>query len=184
MTTITQDQALKLKLLVLDVDGVMTPGSLSFDAEGVETKTFNVKDGLGIKLLQRVGVRTAIITGRISAMVQARADMLGITEVIQGREDKGAALSEMLDQLGLSFDQCAYMGDDLPDLSALLQVSLSACPHDAHSEVVARVDWVSAFTGGHGAVRDFCDLILRARGEYDGLIERYTAVTGVAKMGS
>ena len=75
MTTITQDQALKLKLLVLDVDGVMTPGSLSFDAEGVETKTFNVKDGLGIKLLQRVGVRTAIITGRNSAMVQARADM-------------------------------------------------------------------------------------------------------------
>ena len=105
-------------------------------------------------------------------------------QVIQGREDKGAALAEMLKELDLSFDQCAYMGDDLPDLSALLQVNLSACPHDAHAEVVARVDWVSAFAGGHGAVRDLCDLILRARGEYNGLIECYAQTSGVAKMGS
>lgn len=172
------DQSIKekiqhVKLLVLDVDGVLSNGQLIFNAEGIETKAFNVKDGLGIKLLQKTGVQVAIITGRISNMVANRAKSLGIVDVIQGREDKGIALSALCEQHNIQPAQCAYMGDDLPDISALSKVGFSCAPNDAHTEVLKRVDYVSANKGGEAAVREVCDVIMQAQNTYNDAINSF-----------
>ena len=132
-----------IRLLVMDVDGVMTDGKITYTSDGLELKSFNIKDGLGIKRAQASGIETAIITGRTSPMVERRALELGIAHLIQGREDKLAALSDLLDQINLSLDQVAYMGDDLPDLTAIESVKLGACPADAATEVKSRANWVS-----------------------------------------
>lgn len=162
-----------VKLLVLDVDGVLSNGQLIFNSEGIETKAFNVKDGLGIKLLQKTGVQVAIITGRISNMVANRAKSLGIEDVIQGREDKGVALTALCAQHNIQPSQCAYMGDDLPDISALSKVGFSCAPNDAHAEVLARVDYVSAKKGGNSAVREVCDVIMQAQNTYNDAIKSF-----------
>ena len=149
-----------IRLLVMDVDGVMTDGKIIYTSDGQEIKSFNIKDGLGIKRAQASGIETAIITGRTSPMVERRALELGIAHLVQGREDKLAALSDLLDQTNLSLDQVAYIGDDLPDLTAIESVKLGACPADAATEVKSRANWVSTRAGGDGCVRELCDLLV------------------------
>lgn len=149
-----------IRLLVMDVDGVMTDGKIIYTSDGQEIKSFNIKDGLGIKRAQASGIETAIITGRTSPMVERRALELGIAHLVQGREDKLAALSDLLDQINLSLDQVAYIGDDLPDLTAIESVKLGACPADAADEVKSRANWVSTRAGGDGCVRELCDLLV------------------------
>lgn len=165
----------QLKLLVLDVDGVLTDGRVIYDNHGNETKAFNIKDGLGIKLLQNAGIEVAIITGRQSAIVERRAAELGITQVIQGREDKLSALTELLAKLGLRDEEAAYMGDDLPDLSAIQRVGMGCCPADAVDDVRDQADWIATKDGGHGAVRELAELLLRSRGQWAQLSERFFA---------
>ncbi len=149
-----------IRLLVMDVDGVMTDGKVTYTSDGQELKSFNIKDGVGIKRAQASGIETAIITGRTSTMVERRALELGITHLIQGREDKVAALFELLGNMSLSADQVAYIGDDLPDLAAIEAVGLGACPADAVAAVKSRAKWVSTRTGGDGCVRELCDLLV------------------------
>ena len=149
-----------IRLLVMDVDGVMTDGKITYTSDGQELKSFNIKDGFGIKRAQTSGIETVIITGRISPMVERRALELGIAHLIQGSEDKLASLLDLLDRINLSLDQVAYMGDDLPDLTAIESVKLGACPADAASEVRSKADWVSTRAGGDGCVRELCDLLV------------------------
>ena len=149
-----------IKLLVMDVDGVMTNGQVTYSSEGHELKSFNIKDGVGIKRVQAAGIDTAIITGRVSAMVERRATELQVGHLIQGREDKLTALIKLLDALEIDISRVAYIGDDLPDLDAIKAAGLGACPADAAREVLAASDWVSALSGGTGCVRDLCDYLL------------------------
>ena len=149
-----------IRLLVMDVDGIMTDGKITYTSDGQELKSFNIKDGLGIKRAQASGIETAIITGRTSPMVERRARELGIAHLVQGREDKLAALSDLVDQMNLSLDQVAYIGDDLPDLTAIESVRLGACPADAATEVKSKANWVSPRGGGDGCVRELCDLLV------------------------
>ena len=172
------DKAGRVKLLVLDVDGVLSDGKIIYDANGVETKAFSVKDGLGIKALKKYGIKTAIITGRSSPMVDKRAQEMGVAYVIQGRDDKLTALQELLAQLqdqgeSVTPQDCAYMGDDLPDLKAIQTVGFAATVANAHSEVINRVDMVTTNAGGCGAVREVCDLILKGHGHYDDFLSNY-----------
>ncbi|MDG1064644.1 MAG: HAD hydrolase family protein [Luminiphilus sp.] len=165
--------AAKLKLVAMDVDGVLTNGSVTYDSNGVEHKSFSIKDGLGIKLLQRAGLRVAFITGRSSPMVERRAAELGVTDVIQGREDKLTALLEMAALAGCTLEEAAYMGDDLPDLAAVKSAALGACPADAVDLLRDAADYVTTTPGGLGAVREWAEVLLRARGEWQTLIETY-----------
>jgi 3-deoxy-D-manno-octulosonate 8-phosphate phosphatase (KDO 8-P phosphatase) len=157
--------ALRIRLAVFDVDGVMTDGRLYYGAEGESLKVFHVRDGYGIKSLQRAGIEVAIITGRNSTMTTARARDLGIRYLVQGREDKGAALDELLAELDVDTDAVAYMGDDVVDISAMQRVALALTVQDAHPDVVRAAHWRSRLPGGCGAVREACDLLLAARGE-------------------
>lgn len=171
-------KAAKVKLLVLDVDGVLSDGKIIYDANGVETKAFSVKDGVGIKALKKYQIKTAIITGRSSPMVDKRAQEMGVAHVVQGRDDKLVALKELLAQLHdqgeqIGLQECAYMGDDLPDIKALQSVGFAATVPNAHSEVINRVDMVTTNAGGCGAVREVCDLILKGHGHYDDFISSY-----------
>lgn len=172
------EKAGRVKLLVLDVDGILSNGQIIYDANGVETKAFSVQDGVGIKSLARYGILTAIITGRSSSMVDKRAAEMGIDYVIQGRDDKLFALNELLSTLdpalNITAADCAYMGDDLPDIKAMQSVGFAATAHNAHLEVINRSDMVTTRVGGAGAVREVCDLILRGHGHYQDFIAQYT----------
>jgi 3-deoxy-D-manno-octulosonate 8-phosphate phosphatase (KDO 8-P phosphatase) len=171
MTENTQKQINKLastvKLLVLDVDGIMTDGKLYFSNGGEETKGFNTMDGLGLKLLQRSGVEIAIITGRQSEIVEARAASLGITMVYQGRDDKKAVLDGILDEMDIDYDVVAYAGDDLPDLACIKAARLGITVPDGHDIVKGAADAVTSRHGGEGAVREICDWILKAQGNLE-----------------
>ncbi|WP_248321082.1 HAD family hydrolase [Caballeronia sp. Sq4a] len=164
------ERASRIKLMVFDVDGVFTDGSLYFSAEGDTMKSFNSLDGHGVKLLERIGVQTAIITGRQSGIVAGRAKELGITHLYQGVADKTVALAQLLDATGISAAECGYMGDDWPDLAVMRRCGFAAAPANAHAEVKERVHWVTEARGGHGAVREVCDAILRAQNRYDALL--------------
>lgn len=168
----------QVKLLVLDVDGILSNGQIIYDAHGAETKAFSVQDGVGIKSLARYGILTAIITGRRSPMVDRRAAEIGIDYVVQGRDDKLTALTELLSTLdkglNISVAHCAYMGDDLPDIKAMQTVGFAATVPNAHSEVIRRSDMVTTRAGGYGAVREVCDLILKGHGHYQDFIVQYT----------
>ena len=168
----------KVKLLVMDVDGILSNGQIIYDANGIETKAFSVQDGVGVKSLARYGILTAIITGRSSAMVNKRATEIGVNYVIQGRDDKLVALTELLasldESLNISAVDCAYMGDDLPDIKALQTVGFAATVPNAHAEVINRCDMVTTRAGGYGAVREVCDLILKGHGHYDEFIAHFT----------
>lgn len=168
----------QVKLLVLDVDGILSNGQIIYDANGVETKAFSVQDGVGIKSLSRYSILTAIITGRSSPMVNKRAAEIGIDYVVQGRDDKLTALKELLatldPALNIGAADCAYMGDDLPDIKAMQTVGFAATVPNAHSEVINRSDMVTTRAGGAGAVREVCDLILKGHGHYDDFIASYT----------
>jgi 3-deoxy-D-manno-octulosonate 8-phosphate phosphatase (KDO 8-P phosphatase) len=169
----TQNRAAHIRLLVLDVDGILTDGRIYYGNSGEELKAFNIKDGLGIKLLQDAGVRVAIITGRQSEIVARRARELGITRVIQGREDKRQALLELCTDSELTVDDCAYMGDDLPDLGAIISAGLGMTVADGSATVREAADWVSSLNGGCGAVREACEFILCARGEWPSMVARF-----------
>lgn len=158
-----KSRALKIKLAVFDVDGVMTDGSITYDENGVEYKTFNAKDGQGIVMITRAGVKTAIITARENGTVKHRFENLGMTKLYMGQKNKIIALKEMLQEFGLSFSEVAYMGDDLPDLCILKEVGLACCPNDAVSEVKNVCHFVSAKRGGRGAVRELTDLIYKTQ---------------------
>ena len=162
-----------IKLLVLDVDGVMTAGKVTYTSDGQELKSFNIKDGVGIKRVQQAGIQTAIITGRVSPMVARRATELGIHHVIQGREDKGPALTELLRAKELSAAEVAYMGDDLPDLGALRLAGLATCPNDAVEPVRECADWIAPLPGGAGAVRALADFILQSQDRLSDLIRTF-----------
>jgi 3-deoxy-D-manno-octulosonate 8-phosphate phosphatase (KDO 8-P phosphatase) len=166
--------AAAVELLILDVDGVMTDGSIYLDDDGRETKRFHVRDGFGIKLWQKLGLRVAIITGRSGRVVQHRARELGITLVIQGAADKSAALDDLLGRAGLSTAQTAYLGDDWPDLGPMKRVAYPMAVADADGRILAAAVYTTTRPGGHGAVREAIDhligakgLLDRARGLYD-----------------
>ena len=151
----------KIKVLALDVDGVLTDGSLTFSQNGEELKTFNAKDGQGIVCLNKAGFITVIITARKNGTVEHRAKNLGIKELHQGVKFKLPVLEQILDKYGLTFENVAYMGDDLLDVCILEKVGLSCCPNDAVQEVQKVCKFKSKYNGGRGAVREVCDAILR-----------------------
>ena len=165
----------RIKLLLLDVDGVLTDGRLYFSNQGDEFKTFSTLDGHGIKMLQKSGVKVGIITGRTSNLVAKRASDLGIKILIQGREDKWDALQEILSSHPLPLEEIAFMGDDWPDLTVMCRVGLSLTPANAHESVLERSHWQSQARGGEGAVREACDMIMKAQNTYDRLLESYLA---------
>ena len=156
-----------IKLAVFDVDGVLTDGRLYFLEDGSEFKTFNTLDGQGIKMLMAAGVQTAIISGRKSPAVERRAMNLGIPHVYQGREDKLVVLDGLLAQLGLSHENVAYLGDDLPDLPVIRRVGLGMAVANAAAFVREHAHGVTTARGGEGAAREFCELFLRAQGSLE-----------------
>ncbi len=161
------DRCRRLKLVLSDVDGVMTNGTVLFLPGGGEARAFHVRDGLGIVLAHRAGLRTGIVSGRQSADVEQRARELGIALVRQGVADKAAALGEILGAEGLGAHEVAYIGDDVNDLSVMRAVGLSAAPADAPFEVRAQAEMVTQAGGGAGCLREFLEAILRARGDWD-----------------
>ena len=167
------EKARQIRLLALDVDGVLTDGCLYFTEDGQEIKTFDSQGGHGIKLLQKTGIVCAIITGRTSQLVERRARNLGITLLLQGREDKLVALKELSEQLSIPLEEMAYVGDDWPDLPAIRAAGLGVAVANAHREVRRYADFVSLATGGRGAVREVCDLILEAQGRYEEALAPY-----------
>lgn len=159
-----RDRAANIRLLALDVDGVLTDGRLYFDQHGNELKAFYTRDGLGMKALQRFDIRVALITGRESRIVAERAAQLDITLVYQGRDDKLNALAELVSETGVPEQAICYAGDDWIDIPVLERVGLSVAPADAAPLVRQRVHWVTEAGGGRGAVREICDFILAAQG--------------------
>ena len=150
-----------IKLVAFDVDGVLTDGSITYDENGIEYKTFNAKDGQGIVRLNNAGIVTAIITARNNGTVTKRAQDLKITELHQGQKHKIAKLDELLEKYNFTYDEVAYIGDDLPDVEILGKVKIAGCPNDAVEEVENIANWKSTKNGGRGAVREFCDYILK-----------------------
>ena len=163
-----------IRVLLLDVDGVLTDGGLYFGGEGELFKRFNTLDGHGLKMLQRADITPAVVTGRGSAALRARLAALGIVHARYDIDDKAPAAEAILAELGLGWGQAAVMGDDWPDLPMMLRAALSCAPSNAHPEVLSRADWVTRLGGGAGAVREVCDLLLRASGQYPALLDAYT----------
>ena len=168
-------RAAAIKVLILDVDGVLTDGSLTYGADGEVTKTFNVLDGLGIELLQKTGVAVAIISARKSPVVVRRAADLKIMHVYQGTHDKRIAFADLLVATGASAEQCGYIGDDVIDLPLLLQVGFAVTVPTGHPEVQHRAHYVTRAGGGRGAVREVCDMVMRAQGTYETALAPYFA---------
>lgn len=168
-------RAARVKVMIFDVDGVLTDGSLTYDANGEATKTFYVLDGLGIQLLQRSGVQTAIISARQSPIVVTRARDLGIQHVYQGIHDKRVAFAQLLEATGVTADECGYIGDDVIDLPLLLKVGFAVTVPTGHPEVQHRAHYVTKNPGGRGAVREVCDMVMRAQGTYEQALAPYFA---------
>jgi 3-deoxy-D-manno-octulosonate 8-phosphate phosphatase (KDO 8-P phosphatase) len=169
----TANLAVPIKLLLLDVDGVLTDGRITYSSEQQELKSFHIHDGLGIKLLQQNGIEVGIITGRISTMVERRARELGIDLLIQGREDKATAMMALLASLNMARTDVAYMGDDLPDLAAIQQAGLGIAPANAVAIVRQHAKIVTCASGGCGAVREAAEFILMAKGLLDSTLQKY-----------
>jgi 3-deoxy-D-manno-octulosonate 8-phosphate phosphatase (KDO 8-P phosphatase) len=161
-------------MLLLDVDGVLTDGSVTLDGNGSESKTFFIRDGLAIIWAQRAGLIVGFLSGRQSEVTTRRAAELGVTLVIQGQTDKRTAYTQIIAAEQLRDEHVGYMGDDLLDLPVLARVGLSAAPADATDEVRERVHWVSGLPGGRGAAREFIERILRARGRWDAIVRSFT----------
>ena len=166
-------RAAHVKLMGFDIDGVMTDGRLYFSPEGDHCKAFFSRDGLGLKLLARSGVKLAIITGRNSPIVARRAENLGIGMVLQGVEDKRSAMAGLLAETGLTFEQCGYMGDDVIDLPLLRACGFAATVPDAHDLVRRHACYVAHAAAGAGAVREVCELVLRAQGNWERVMAPY-----------
>ena len=165
--------AKNIKLLLLDVDGVLTDGRLYYGNSGEELKAFDIQDGLGIKLLQKGGVKVGIITGRRSALLQRRAEELAISPLVQGREDKWLALNEILEDLDVSLEEIAFVGDDLPDLAVIKRVGLGITPANGSHIVASQADWQTNNRGGDGAVREVAELILGAQDKLESILATY-----------
>jgi 3-deoxy-D-manno-octulosonate 8-phosphate phosphatase (KDO 8-P phosphatase) len=168
-------RAAKVRLMIFDVDGVLTDGSLHYGVDGEVIKTFNVLDGHGIKLLQTVGIMTAIISARKSDIVARRAADLGILHLRQGVHDKRTAFEHLLAETGVDASACGFIGDDVIDLPVLSRAGFAASVPDGHPEVRARVHYVTQAAGGRGAVRELCDFLLRAQGSYEAALAPYLA---------
>lgn len=168
----TPDQ---IKLLVLDVDGVLTDGGLYVDDQGKPSKQFNVKDGLGIKLAQRVGIHVAILTGKTSHVVEHRAKELAIEHVIQGSKNKAEDIKSLAERLGIALSDTAMMGDDLPDLPAFAVAGYTLAPADAADEVTQAASFVASKRGGRGAVREAIEHLIKAQGKWDEALAVFTS---------
>ena len=163
----------KIRLIVSDVDGVWTDGRIIYTSSGNEIKEFNVRDGLAVKLAQRVGITVALLTSRRSASLEKRAMELGITELRQGAANKLEQTERLAQKLALPFDNILYAGDDLPDLAPMTRVAISAAPSDAAAEVLAAATWTLQSQGGRGAFREIVERLLRERGDWDHLIREF-----------
>jgi len=174
MTSEVQKRAARIKLLLMDCDGVLTDGRVWLFENGEEQKGFHTRDGLGIDLFHRAGLRSGIISGRTSAAVQKRAAGLGMSFVIQGCEDKRKAFAETLEQAGVEKLEVSYIGDDLNDIPLILQSGLGVAVADAAPETRKHAHYVTTAAGGFGAVREVIELILKSQGRWDDLIANYT----------
>ncbi|MCU7879675.1 MAG: 3-deoxy-manno-octulosonate-8-phosphatase KdsC [Candidatus Thiodiazotropha sp. (ex Lucinoma aequizonata)] len=162
-----------VKLVIFDVDGVLTDGSLYLGDDGQEYKAFNSRDGHGIKMLQKLGMVVGIITGRTSEVVRIRMEGLGIEHVYQGKDDKLPAYQELRDKLGLTDGQVAYVGDDVVDLPIMRRVGLAIAVNDAHPFVIQHAHWQTPHAGGRGAGRDVCEMVLEAQGNLQSELDGY-----------
>jgi len=163
-----------IEVVLSDVDGVLTDGRVVLDSRGIETKRFHVRDGMGIALWQKAGYRFAMVTRRSSQAVKIRAAELGVESVRQGADDKLAAVGEILEELGLSFTQACYIGDDLPDLPVVRAARLGVAVRDATAELRQAARYVTTAPGGAGAVRETIEMILKAQRRWDDVIQAYS----------
>jgi 3-deoxy-D-manno-octulosonate 8-phosphate phosphatase (KDO 8-P phosphatase) len=163
-----------IKLMALGVDGVLADGRLILGEDGCEFKSFDVKDGFGIRALLLSGIKVAVITGRESEVVKRRCEKLGIKDVHQGVARKGAALAALLEKHGVEAEDSCFMGDDANDLAVLRTVGLAACPADAVPEVREACDYVATRKGGRGAVREVAEMVLKAQGKWDAVIAEFS----------
>jgi len=168
-----EERAARVKLLIFDVDGVLTDGVIVMHQDGTESKRFHIRDGAAIVWAQRAGLTVALLSSRSSGATSQRAAQLAIRTVVQGVASKVEAYEDMVRQARLAEDAVAYMGDDLVDLPVLARVGLSAAPADAAADVKSRVHWVSAAAGGCGAVRELVELVLRAQRRWDDIMRLY-----------
>ncbi len=166
-------RALRIKLLCLDVDGVMTDGRIVFDSDGAESKFFHVQDGSGIRYAQRAGLTVAFVTGRESPVVGRRAEELGVSLLYQKVKQKLPVVEELLSRLGLTFEETLCMGDDLPDFPVMRRAGLAVAPANAVQEIKEVAHLVTDRSGGHGAVREMIDWLLKTNGTWQGITERY-----------
>jgi 3-deoxy-D-manno-octulosonate 8-phosphate phosphatase (KDO 8-P phosphatase) len=167
------ERATKIKLVLFDVDGVLTDGTLLLRGDGSESKQFDIKDGTGIVLAQRADLKVGFLSARMSPSTQQRATQLGVTLVHQGVNSKVETYAQIVDELLLDDEEVAYMGDDIVDLAVLSRVGLAAAPADAADDVRARVHWVAKAKGGHGAARELIEVILRAKGIWETVLLEY-----------
>ena len=169
-----QKKAARIRLVALDMDGTLTDGSINIGSEGELFKRFNAKDGLGITAARRHGLRVSVITGRRGPIIRRRTEELGIAEdVMSGISAKKKALQALAEKYNLSMEEIAFMGDDLNDLSALSAAGLSAAPADAAEDVMKAAQYIAPHKGGQGAVRDLLELVLKARGIWDAIVQEY-----------
>lgn len=168
-----RERAARVKLMAFDIDGVMTDGGLHYTDDGRELKTFNVQDGFGLKLMQRGGIELAIVTGRTSGVVAARAADLEIEHVFQGIANKRATVASLIEKLGLHWHEVAFMGDDLIDLPTMQQCGFAVAPANAHPLVKERAHAVTDASGGRGAVREAIEFVLAAQGKLESLLAPY-----------
>lgn len=168
-----QQRAARIRLVCTDVDGVLTDGSLHYHGESGHTKVFNVKDGAGVKYLQKAGLVVAFISGLDSSATLVRAQHLGIEDCFAGHLAKLPVLDQLCAKYGLTYDQVAHVGDDLPDLPLLSRVGLACCPEDATEEIKAACHWVVPISGGHGTFRAIAERILKAQGRWDDVLSHY-----------
>jgi 3-deoxy-D-manno-octulosonate 8-phosphate phosphatase (KDO 8-P phosphatase) len=169
------ERARRIRLMIFDVDGVLTDGQLWYGPGGEQLKSFNAHDGHGIRMLATSGVGTALLSGRAFGAVEARAAELGIARVLQGVDDKLTALLDLLEKENLKVEQIGFMGDELVDLPVLTRCGLACAPHEAPEAVRSRVHYVAAAPAGRGAVREVCELVMRAQGTLEPALQRYLA---------
>ncbi len=168
-----EEKAKKIKMIILDVDGTLTDGSINIDNNGIESKSFNVKDGFAIVSAKKLGINFAIITGRNSKVVEKRAEELGITDIYQGIENKAEKIEEIKLKYNLKKENIAYIGDDINDLPGLMKAELKGTPYDGVQEVKKIADFISTSKGGEGAVREFVEYILRVQKLWGKIISKY-----------
>ncbi|MGQ3891248.1 3-deoxy-manno-octulosonate-8-phosphatase KdsC [Legionella sp. CNM-4043-24] len=173
MTNQVLEKAKKITCLICDVDGVLTDGLLYLDNHGNELKAFHVQDGVGLKLLMAVGINVAVITTSRNAVVDHRMEQLGIQHYFKGQLDKRKAFAELKERLGVSDEECAYIGDDFPDLPMIKQAGLGVAVANAVSQVKEFADWQTEQSGGRGAVRELCDFILKAQNKEEAALSGY-----------